>query len=299
LPEAPEIETLVRDLRPAISGRMITGMMVRASCYKNILRATPQNLYEGIILETIQTVLRRGKYILMPLSNGNVLVFHMGMTGRLLLSDLPDVDFEERFTGDAHIDKHTHMFLDLMDQSAEDLPDLELRFHDPRMFGHIWLAERPESIDNLNVPGLRDLGPDALSISLEDFSSRLKKCNKTVKSFLLDQTKLAGVGNIYADEACFVAKINPSLSTTLLTEVEASKLCLSVRSVLKEGIQHRGSSVSDFTSIDGVAGSYQKKHRVYGKEGVPCVECATPIQKMKIGGRSTHFCPSCQPSRKE
>jgi formamidopyrimidine-DNA glycosylase len=280
-------------------GRMITGLMVRASCYKGkgILRCQPQFFYENIILETIQAVIRRGKYIIMPLSSGNVLVFHMGMTGRLLLSEVPVMGFDERFSGENHVDKHTHLSIELMDQSAEDLPDLELRFHDPRMFGHIWMVEKPDNIERLNVPGLRDLGPDALDITLEQFTSLLRACKKTIKSFLLDQTKLAGVGNIYADEACFVAKVHPASITSKLSDIEVAKIWFAVKTVLKEGIQYRGSSTSDFTTIDGTQGSYQKKHRVYGKEGVACVECAKPIERIKIIGRSTHFCPSCQPTK--
>lgn len=295
IPELPEIECVVRDLRPLVSGRMITSLMLRPSGCSRILHYPPQKLHEVLLLATVQTVLRRGKYIIMPLSNNNVLVLHLGMTGRILISEIPEVPFDDRYTGDTFIDKHTHFLMELMDEGDEQKSDLEFRFHDPRMFGNIWLIEQPENIENLDVPGLRDLGPDALTVDLEKFRSIFSRSKRSIKSFLLDQTKIAGVGNIYADEACFAAKLHPTTSVSSLETEQKAKLWLSIKSVLKEGIKYRGSSTSDYTGIDGEAGSYQKLHKVYGKFGFPCVECGTKISRIKLNGRSTHFCPICQP----
>jgi formamidopyrimidine-DNA glycosylase len=293
MPELPEVETIVRDLRPAIMGRMISGMVIRPKAQKHLLQGSPFGFYEGTIGQEIQTVLRKGKYIILPLTNGNVIVFHLGMTGRLLVQPVPELTFDERFTGDDHISKHTHFLMELTELGENTGPDLELQFHDVRLFGAIWLVQNVQNIEQLDVPGLRDLGPDALGISLKEFE-KITNTRRSVKSVLLDQASLAGVGNIYADEACFVAKVHPSAKGLSLTESQRMKLWFAVKTVLKEGIRYRGSSVSDYTTTDGAKGSYQEHHRVYGRAGKKCVECDNVIARVKVAGRSTHFCPSCQ-----
>ena len=290
------METIVRDLRPRLMGRLISGLIIRSSCEQRMLQTTPETFYMGVIGQEIQTVLRRGKYILVPLTNGNVIVFHLGMTGRLLVKDLPKLFFEDRFQGDTYLDRHTHFVMELLGLSGEDASDCELRFHDVRMFGNIWLAENVSNIEQVDVPGLKELGPDALTVSLPEFEQALRS-RSSVKSSLLDQNKLAGVGNIYADEACFLARVHPSLRGLDLSKEQLALLWFSVKSVLKEGIQHRGSSTSDYTTVDGSQGSYQEHHRVYGRMNLPCPECSSPIERIKIVGRSSHFCPVCQPKR--
>lgn len=274
-------------------GKLISGMVIRPKCQKHLLQTEAMHFYESIIGQEVQTVLRKGKYIILPLSNSNAIVFHLGMTGRLLLQPVPNVAFDERFTGEDHVDKHTHFLMELTDVSNPDAPDLELQFHDVRMFGAIWLAEDIQNIENLDIPGLRDLGPDALGISLQEFESFIKS-KASVKSLLLNQNNLAGVGNIYADEACFLAKVHPSTRGEDLDVNQRMRLWFAIKTVLKEGIRYRGSSVSDYTTADGSKGSYQEHHRVYGKTGKKCVDCANMIQRTKVVGRSTHFCPSCQ-----
>lgn len=291
IPELPEVETIVRDIRPRLLGRMVTGMIIRSKAQAHILKTSPDNFYQGVILQTIQTVIRKGKYIIMPLSNDNVLVIHLGMTGQVLLHEVPDVvDLEDHLD---RFDKHTHVVLELMDQSSDPLPDIELHFRDPRMFGNIWLVEDANDINNLDVPGLKGLGPDALGIELDTFKRSMRN-RRSVKSSLLDQTKLAGVGNIYADEACFSAKINPLTKGIDLSPGQLMRLWFAVKTVLKEGIKYGGSSTSDYVSADGNKGSYQDHHRVYGRLGQKCVECDDVIERIKVSGRSTHFCPSCQ-----
>jgi formamidopyrimidine-DNA glycosylase len=276
---------------------MISGMVIRGSAEGKILHTTPKHFYESIICQEIQTVLRKGKYILLPLTNDSVIVFHLGMTGKLLLRPVPEVMFEERFEGNTHVDKHTHVILELADVSGDVGPDLELCFNDVRKFGNIWLANNVDSIDRLNVPGLKDLGTDALGITFSEFEA-ITKTDRAIKAVLLDQTKLAGVGNIYADEACFVARVHPATRARDLIGDPRARLWFAVKAVLKEGIRYRGSSVSDYTTADGSLGSYQEHHRVYGKFGQECVVCGTKIERIKVAGRSTHFCPQCQPRRK-
>jgi len=161
------------------------------------------------------------------------------------------------------------------------------------MFGKIWLVENAEDIENLEVPGLQDLGPDALGIELDDFKRAIRN-KRAIKSSLLDQARLAGVGNIYADEACFAAKVHPSAKGINLSPEQLMELWFAVKTVLKEGIRYRGSSTSDYVSADGSKGSFQDHHRVYGRAGQKCVECGNNIARIKVSGRSTHFCPSCQ-----
>ncbi len=294
MPELPEVETIVRALRPNIMGRIISGMVIRPKAQLHILQTTPQYFYEQTIGQTVTTVLRKGKYIILPLSNDNIIVFHLGMTGYLLLSEVPDVTFDIRFSGDAYVDKHTHFLMEFMDGSTEGLPDLELHFNDIRLFGNIWLVEDVQNIEEINVPGLKELGPDALGISLNKFEEAMSS-KRPIKTILLDQKKIAGVGNIYADEALFSAHIHPATRGSSLISNQTSTLWFAIKSVLKQGIKYRGSSTSDYTTPDGSRGSYQNYHRVYGKTGQSCVDCGGTIKKITLGGRSAHFCPSCQP----
>ncbi len=292
MPELPEVETIVRDIRPSLIGKMISGMVVRPKAQSHLLNVDAQTLYEHIMTQTVTTVLRKGKYIILPLENDAALVFHLGMTGRVLVKDVPGVPFDERFTGDDFVDRHTHFILEFSDPSGE-AEDVEFHFNDVRLFGHIWLVPRVDDINNIPIQGLKDLGPDALGISIQEFS-HIMRTRRSIKSVLLDQSRIAGVGNIYSDEACFSAGVHPSRRGESLSKEERAKLWLAVKTVLKAGLKYRGSSVSDYTDASGTAGSFQKYHRVYKKTGQKCVDCQDTIQKMKLIGRSTHFCPSCQ-----
>lgn len=296
IPELPEIETIVRSLSYQVIGRMISGMVIRPKAQLHLLHTSPQRFYEQTIGQTIITVLRKGKYIILPLSNNNVIVLHMGMTGYLLLMNVPELTFDERFS-DGSIDKHTHFLMELIGGVNEDLPDIEIHFNDVRLFGNIWLVEDAKDINKLNVPGLKDLGPDALGISLRQFE-KIVSSKRSIKVILLDQRKIAGVGNIYADESLFSAGIYPATQGTFLTENQTSTLWFTIKSTLKQGIKYNGSSVSDYITTNGEKGSFQNHHRVYGKTGQNCVECDTVIKKIKLIGRSTHFCPTCQPKGK-
>jgi formamidopyrimidine-DNA glycosylase len=292
MPELPEVETIVRDLRTQAMGRVITGLILREKALNHLLQTGPDRFYQGTMNQTIITILRRGKYIILPLSNNNVVVIHLGMTGKLLVYETPDVDIVEQLSNEDYIDKHTHMIMELIDPSGEE-EDLEVHFNDVRLFGNIWLVEDVKDLEDIDVPGLKGLGKDALGISLVDFT-KIVQSKRPVKSILLDQTKIAGVGNIYADEACFYAGVHPATRGINLQEEQINKLWFSVKTVLKLGIKYRGSSTSDYATTDGSKGSYQHRHRVYQKTGQKCVECGNVIERTKLAGRSTHFCPTCQ-----
>jgi len=292
MPELPEVETIVRDIRPALIGKMISGLVIRPKAQSSLLNVDAQTFYENVMTQIVVTVVRKGKYIIVPLDNNSVIVMHLGMTGKILVRDVPDVSFEDRFTGTGFVDRHTHFILEFSDPSG-DSADVEMQFNDVRLFGHIWLVPEVDDIENLQVPGLKDLGPDALGISIQEFSG-IMGTRRAVKTVLLDQKKIAGVGNIYADEACFSAGIHPTRKGESLSKEERAKLWLAVKTVLKEGLKYRGSSVSDYTDAAGLEGSFQKHHKVYQKTGQECSYCQEVIKKIKLNGRSTHFCPSCQ-----
>lgn len=292
MPELPEVETIVRDIRPAIIGKMISGLVMRPKAQSNLMNVDPQTFYEHTMTQIVTTVIRKGKYIIMPLDNDSAIVMHLGMTGRILVRDVPEVSFDERFTSDNFVDRHTHFLMELTDPSGVDA-DVELHFNDVRLFGNIWLVTQLDDIDNIPITGLAELGPDALGITIQEFN-HIMRTRASVKSVLLDQKKIAGVGNIYADEACFSAGVRPTRKGGSLSKGERAKLWLAVKTVLKEGLKYRGSSVSDYTDAAGKTGSFQEHHKVYQKTGQKCVDCEAKIQKIKLSGRSTHFCPSCQ-----
>jgi len=292
MPELPEVETIVRDIRPVVIGKMISGLVMRPKAQSNLMNVDPQTFYEHTMTQIVTTVIRKGKYIIMPLDNDAAIVMHLGMTGKILIREVPNVSFDERFTSDNFVDRHTHFLMELTDPSGED-EDIELHFNDVRLFGHIWLVPHLDDIENIPIKGLAELGPDALGITIQEFS-HIMRTRASIKSVLLDQKKIAGVGNIYADEACFSAGIHPTRKGGSLSKEERAKLWLAVKTVLKEGLKYRGSSVSDYTDAAGIAGSFQEHHKVYQKTGQQCVDCPAKIKKIKLSGRSTHFCPSCQ-----
>jgi len=289
MPELPEVETIVRDLRSHVMGKVILGLVLRHKAIDHLLNTDPEVFYQGLMNQTIITVLRKGKYIILPLSNNNVVVLHLGMTGKLLVQEAEEIDFVDQLE---QVDKHTHMVMELSDPSGVE-DDIELHFNDVRLFGNIWLLKDVQNIEELDVPGLKDLGPDALGVTLAQFED-IMRSKRSVKAILLDQKKIAGVGNIYADEACFCAGIYPARKGISLSEEQIGKLWLAVKTVLKQGIKYRGSSTSDYVTTDGTEGRYQQYHRVYQKTGKKCVQCETHIERIKLAGRSTHFCPTCQ-----
>jgi formamidopyrimidine-DNA glycosylase len=260
MPELPEVETVVRSVRAHLVGNRIVAAEFTSP------HVTPGNrgsLAKRLVGRTIQSVTRRGKFIQISLDEG-FLTVHLGMTGKLLISG-------ERET-------HTYGVFTL-DRGV-------LLYHDPRQFGTIEWSPKVS-------PRVARLGPEPLEITVEEFRARLKRKTK-MKSLLLNQTFLAGVGNIYADESLFAAGIHPLASAEKLTKARAEKLYAAIRGILAHSIELGGSSISDYVDADGKKGWFQVEHRVYGREGEPCAQCGTPIQKTLVAQRGTHFCPRCQ-----
>jgi formamidopyrimidine-DNA glycosylase len=261
LPELPEVETVVRSLRPSLIGRRILNAEFGQL---RVLRGLPHDTAEALAGQRVESIERYGKFIAIRLERG-ILVVHLGMTGKLLV--------------DAERTKWTHAIFTLDVGS--------LLFDDPRQFGRIEYG--------VELPGrVSALGPEPLEVSLEEFARRLKLRGSPIKAVLLNQSVVRGVGNIYADEALFRAGIHPKRKASSLGAARVAKLYGAMREVLAEAIEGRGSSVSNYVDANGCQGSFQQQHRAYQRTGEPCFTCGTKIKRIVVAQRSTHFCPKCQ-----
>lgn len=266
MPELPEVETVVRGLRPDLIGRSVVGAWT--DWPKVLDDVSLAELTATLKGRRISAMFRRGKYICIDLE-GVFLVIHLRMTGRLYLS--------ERAEGD---DRWVHFSLAL-DQ------DGHMAFSDSRKFGRVLLRR---SLDFLEAK----LGPEPLTLSDADFADILQGSSRAVKTFLLDQAKIAGIGNIYADESLLRAKIHPLTPVDRLSHKKARALGAEIRRVLEAGIAHEGASISWYRKPDGNKGESQQHFMVYGRTNLPCKVCGTAVQRTVVGQRGTHFCPKCQ-----
>jgi formamidopyrimidine-DNA glycosylase len=267
VPELPEVETTVRDLRPHVVGRRVVNLRVG----KKRLRLAWQSSWKTkVVGARVAAVHRRGKWIVVDFAEGGHLVVHLGMTGRFRV-----------FEADETREAHTHLVFVLDDGR-------ELRFRDPRRFGSVrYFADR-QSLDEFFIATA--LGPEPSDLNPTSWRTRLAATRRSLKAVLLDQGMVAGVGNIYADEALFEAKLHPARSASRITAAEAERLRKAVANVIERAVEHRGSSIRDY-----LGGGYQNEHRVYDHTGDPCPRCRTPIERLRLAGRSTHYCPRCQP----
>ncbi|MEW6554809.1 MAG: bifunctional DNA-formamidopyrimidine glycosylase/DNA-(apurinic or apyrimidinic site) lyase [Actinomycetota bacterium] len=272
MPELPEVEIIRRQLEKEIAGARI------ASCEVGLPRLvthpTPMGYRRGLAGRSIQDVSRRGKYLILELDDGHELVIHLGMTGSLVIP----TPGEER-------PRHTHIVFHLADGR-------DLLYVDPRTFGETALLRRG---DRTPLRGLHAMGPEPLDecFTRESMAGALRgKCR--VKSALLDQSRIAGIGNIYADESLHRAGVNPLRRLDELSPGEIERIHAAVREVLAEAISRGGSSVSDYVDLRGDRGSFQDDHRVYRREGERCPACGASIVREVIAGRSSFFCPRCQ-----
>lgn len=271
MPELPEVETVVRGLREPLIGHTIQDMWYD---WENTIHSPhPTEFSARIVGQTVKAINRRAKYILIELDT-DVLMVHLKMTGRLYVAD------NEEFN-DA--DKWVHVRFDL-DKGKQ------LRFSDSRKFGKVYLTDNVQSL-------LGHLGPEPLSdeFTLNVLRAQLEGRSKQIKSLLLDQTFVAGIGNIYADEALFRAGIHPTVKSNQLTNEDTELLHQTIRDALAAGIEHEGASVNWYRKPDGTKGNSQNHFYVYGQDDKPCQNCGTIINKIRVAQRGTHFCPNCQP----
>ncbi|MFL5328746.1 MAG: bifunctional DNA-formamidopyrimidine glycosylase/DNA-(apurinic or apyrimidinic site) lyase [Gemmataceae bacterium] len=273
MPELPEVETVVRELRPHLVGRRLGAVTVGPHSLRRGWSEEWATLLPG---RRVKAVRRRGKWIIIETDRGPLLV-HLGMSGQFVA-----------VPAERPLRPHTHLVVELA-------RGIQLRFRDPRRFGSV----TPFSdIDTVNAFLEERLGPEPFDLKPKPWRESLAKSRRPVKAFLLDQTAVAGVGNIYADEALFAAKVYPGKLTNELTPAEAERLRKALPKVLNHAIERRGSSIRDYVGGGGRRGKMQKAFQVYGRTGKPCPRCGTPIARIRLAGRSTHFCPKCQAARR-
>lgn len=274
MPELPEVETVVRTLRPrAVKARILSANLFRA----DVMEPAGTNFPSLLVGQRIAAIDRRGKRIIVTLDSAGQFIIHLGMTGRLTLHPAA-----------APPRPHTHLVLQLSPATGRDRC-FEIHFSDPRRFGGIrWLASG-EAAD-------AGLGPEPLTISHATLVQALSRTGRAIKSALLDQQVIAGLGNIYVDESLFLASIHPLTPASALSVDLVRTLRSAIISTLRQAIDHRGSTLRDYVDAAGDKGGFQKLHKVYGRSSQPCVNCRTTIQRIVLGGRSTCYCPRCQPA---
>lgn len=262
MPELPEVETVARSLAPLVGRRIVSAEF---SCLRVLRGGDPDHMAAQLAGRRIGAVKRYGKFIVVSIEGGGYLLLHLGMTGRLLLGGAPG--------------KHTHAVF-TFDRGV-------LYYDDSRQFGSVeYSSEFP--------PRVARLGPEPLEAPFEEFARRLRGRKTTVKGLLLNQAFVRGIGNIYADEALFRAGIHPLASPARMRSDRVRRLYDAIVEVLTEAIEAGGSSVSNYVDAQGRKGFFQFQHRVYQRKGEPCVACGTPIRRVEVAQRGSHFCPKCQ-----
>lgn len=265
MPELPEVETIKRGLEKTVLGKKITGVCVHSP--KLIREPSVDKFKKGLEGAVFKNILRKAKVIILELSNGKSLVIHLKMTGQLVYPG----------TG-----KNSRVIFHL--SGGKDLD-----FNDQRMFAELRLMD-----DWRSLKFIRNLGPEPFDISAEQFREMLSKKKTKIKPLLLDQAFISGIGNLYAAEVLFRARINPQRPASSLSGKEKDLLFSQIKETLSEAIKHRGSSVDQYVQLSGAPGGYVKYHKVYDRQGKPCLVCKAPIKRISLGGRGTYFCPKCQ-----
>lgn len=269
MPELPEVETTVRALRPYLVGHTIT--YVQNSWPKHVAIPTVPEMQMRLHDRTITAIKRRAKYLVFSLDDDETLIIHLKMSGRLLV-----------VRQDEPADKHVHTVFGLDNGQ-------ELRFWDQRKFGRVYLVRDPQQV-------LGGLGPEPLAaeFTVARLTERLHGRSRVLKPLLLDQTFVAGIGNIYADESLFYARLHPQRTADSLTPDEVAALHAAMQKSLRLGIEREGASIDLYVKPDGSKGDMQNAVAVFRRTGYPCVQCGTPVRRIVLAGRSTHFCPHCQ-----
>ncbi|MFH1247972.1 MAG: DNA-formamidopyrimidine glycosylase [Candidatus Omnitrophota bacterium] len=265
MPELPEVETIKRDLEKIIAGKKIVCVCVHNPLV--IRQPSVEKFKKGLTGATIKKILRRAKVLILELDNKKSLVIHLKMTGQLV------------YPGDA---KKSRVSFYLSDGKILD-------FNDQRLFGELRLLD-----DWRSLKFIQGLGPEPFAITLSVFKQMLARKKTKIKPLLMDQAFISGIGNLYAAEVLFRARINPERSSNSLKSKESQVLYQVIREVLREAIRCGGSSVDDYVRLSGKKGNYASQHMVYGREGQLCMECKSKIKRIALGGRGTYYCPQCQ-----
>jgi len=275
MPELPEVETVARGLREVLPGRRVLSVRLGKTDFID----DPAALEQDLPGSTFARIRRLGKYLLLDLEPRKTpaelssLLIHLGMTGKISVC-----------APETPVPLHTHVFLALDDGR-------ELRYNDVRRFGRMALLA-----NGAHERVLGGLGVEPLEVGEAEFRTRIQARKSRIKAVLLNQSVLRGIGNIYADESLWRAKIHPEKIGARLQDDELRRLHRAVQHILREAIRLRGSSISDYVDLDGGRGEFQQKHRAYQHDGKKCYRCGTIIRRIIVAGRSTHFCPQCQPA---
>ena len=270
MPELPEVETIARSLAARVAGDTVVSVWLGSK--PQTWKSPPAEIARALTGARLAAIRREGKQIVIDLAHGRSRkirqqwIVHLGMTGQLLVA-----------RPESEIEKHTHLIAHLGSGR-------EIRFVDPRRFGRVSVREF----------AAHERHYEPLQVDLDTFAALFRKRKLPIKAALLNQKLLRGIGNIYADEALFRAGIRPRRRAGTLTRAELQGLYAAMRKVLKEAIAAGGTSISDYVDAEGSEGSFQLKLRVYQRTGEPCMVCRTPIKRIIVGGRSTHYCPQCQ-----
>lgn len=270
MPELPEVETTLRGIQPFIQRQVIRQFVIRRA---NLRWPIPNADLQRLVGQAITQVTRRGKYLLLATDSATIII-HLGMSGRLQILDKPAI-----------VNKHDHV--DIIFNNGH-----LLRFTDPRRFGALLCSEA----NPYQHPLLRHLGVEPLSgqFSVHYLKQQLQHKRLAIKSVIMDQRIVVGVGNIYATEALFIAGISPIKLAKTLSLADLKRLLRAIKSILRDAIQHGGSSLKDFLNSEGNPGYFSQKLQVYGRAGLPCLQCKLILQSIRIGQRSTVYCQHCQ-----
>jgi len=265
MPELPEVETIKRELKQALIGKKITGVIVNNPTV--IREPKREDFIRALRGATIKNILRKAKVLILEFSNGKSLVIHLRMTGQLV------------YPGD---NKKSRVTFKLSGGKMLD-------FNDQRLFAQLRLLD-----DWRSLKFIQNLGPEPFELSLGQFNNMLASKKTKIKPLLMDQAFISGIGNLYAAESLFKAKIHPGRPAQSLSGKEKEALFKKIQEVLREAIRHGGSSVDDYVRLSGKSGGYARYHKVYARQEKPCFICRTPIKRINLGGRGTYFCPRCQ-----
>jgi len=265
MPELPEFETIKRELEKAVLGKKIIEVIINNP--KVIKEPKKEGFVKGLKNALIKNVLRKGKLLILELASGESLTIHLKLTGQLV------------YPGDPRLSR---VSLKLSDGNFLD-------FRDRRLLGELRLV-----VDWHSLKFIKELGPEVFDLTLDEFKQMLTDKKIKIKPLLMDQTFISGIGNLYAAEALFRAKIHPQRPALSLSDKEKESLFKEIKDTLNEAIKYKGSSVDQYVQLSGKPGDYVKYHKVYDREGKPCFVCKTPIKRISLGGRGTYFCPKCQ-----
>ena len=273
MPELPEVEAVRRTLENLIVGKEITNVW---ATYPNIVKEPNvfEQFAERMKGEVFESILRKGKFLILE-TNNYAIVSHLRMEGKYVLADVKDA-----------YHKHVHIFFTFSDGT-------ELRYEDVRKFGTMHLTKKGQ---HLETSSLKKLGPDVIDEHFTEkyLNEKIKNSQRNIKNLLLDQEIVAGLGNIYVDEVLFQAKIHPLQIGKVITKQERVKLVQGAKEILQKAVEMGGSTIRTYVNAQGKAGTFQNALKVYGRANEPCIHCKTEIEKIKVSGRGTHYCPKCQ-----